>query len=173
MEWHNPQSDVRAVLPWCDLSDDERGLRGVHWERGSFEELVGVVGAAMKLLPIWDEVEYRDEKIILALAWDEEGQRLENHSPHLHNAGSSWKQWKKLHQRIEERNWGIYTAEGNRGDWKFDWIKYESPRSGYRCVAHWLEIHEPTQHERIEASLVLREWLAKNAPDLMMEWFAV
>ncbi|RYD94905.1 MAG: hypothetical protein EOP54_16715 [Sphingobacteriales bacterium] len=173
-EWSDPLSNARTALSWCDMSDDERSWRYIRWEKGGREEVERVTRIACIAESGWNQ----DSSIRLLI-------RVFPHSPTRQENGliisASTSQFEftdesRLHrvfERVRERNQGFYDEPMERcNDSLLSWnyplylsLSQEQVTSIYSRIAL------PTQHERMEATLVLRDWLAKNAADLMGDWF--
>ncbi len=173
-EWHDLRSDVRAALPWCDWSPEERETRAIRWIRGDLETLQKLVRVGVQLLPVWDGLPEWDTQNsrVFSLSWGEEGQRVGTDLP-LMISDEARVQWRELRFRIEWNNLAAYDfPNGSRADWITPWIKDTPGRSSRRSVCFWLDIPKlSSEHERLEASLFLRDWLQQNAPDLLSDWF--
>ena len=174
-EWQNPKSDVRLALPWCDLVSPERDWQAIKWERGSRKELEDVVKAMLVCSPLWAT----RKEISVAYTWSLNETGKSSLSIHLFQGVNSphQAQCNRLTSRIEEIYRSHYNLpEGRRDDWLLPWRKYGAKnyygggdcRGGGRV---WYPIDAPSQHERMEASLFLRDWLRGNAPDLLGDWF--
>lgn len=175
-EWRDPLSDVRAALDWCDLSAEERQWRSIVWLCGGRDELERVARAAcvLEMEDGWQQGQslrlgisvynssIRSTGVVMgAEAWHS-GWRASSEDRVTH-----------IFRRLEERNQAIvdYPA-GSRDEENFAWSPDHSPDSSYCKAEIEIEIAPPTQHERLEAALFLRNWLRQNAPDLLNDWFA-
>lgn len=177
-EWNDSDSDVRLALPWCDLSHEERNTRAVIWKRGNQKGLELVTCTAMRLISLYSEGSTDAiYPIHIFLYWDGYGQDIQILIPlsvTMDSASENFLRqcWRRLRARIEERHYGIYNLpNGSRDDWILPWVNYHPLLSTHRASRHEIEISAPSQHERVEASLFLRDWLRSNAPDLLTDWF--
>lgn len=174
-EWNDSQSDVRAALPWCDMSfyppATERQWNSIKWLRGGRQELVTVLRAAYKCESQWPE----ENPVLVNLTFSP------NKPPALNGCifppNFVWKirpdhRLGRMISRLCERNYGVYDfVLGMRQNWLAIWLNDPSPYSQLEQIAVSVRIIPPTQHERMEASLFLRNWLRDNAPDLLTDWF--
>jgi len=163
-EWNDPQSDVRAALPWCDWSSEERSHRAILWENGGEEELRQVLEAAVNVAAgrFPDRIRFA-----MYVVWG----RRRTMSIALPRSTHE-----NTHQLIQPllmrlktcfRNW-CDPPTGDRMHWGFPWND-ENRFSATRCI--WFNPEEQSAHERLEAALFLRDWLSQNAPDLLADWF--
>ena len=171
-EWNVPRSDVRAALLWCDLSVEERRWRAVEWERGGREEIEQVTRAACTVETEWAHDRPLMFTFIFLSWYREERGSLEIR---VENFKDKWQpdrisRLRRLFDRLEQRNSGIYNLLTARGR---GWINSQGhPNAPIGATPRFhYDVAPPTQHERIEAALFLRDWLRENAPDLLPEWF--
>jgi len=174
-QWCDPNSDVRAALDCCDLSRDEREWRSIVWIRGERDELERVARAACILemesgwqqgqslrLSVWvNNLSVISNSVTLgAEAWHSGWRASSNH-----RVG-------RLFSRLQGRSFARVTSPiGARDDWNMAWAHDYPLPPIFRNAFIEIEIVPPTQHERLEAALFLRDWLSENVPDLLPDWF--
>lgn len=164
IEWNDDASDVRAALPWCDLSFEERQARAIRWERGNWKLLREVIEAALRVAPGKNEPA-KFARYVSASWFGQESLKL----------ASPWTKFDSdaalippLLSVLEMQFRSYYNLpEGARNNWNFPWDEKDENRG----TQIWLEVAPPTAHERLEAALFLRDWLSQNAPDLLNDWF--
>lgn len=151
-ELANPASDVRFALQWSYLSGDERISKAICFSNGDMYQLervvraIGIMEATRANLPKRWEVVFADA---------------------LHFGMNSLTLFHPTSENARLRRWSHHL---NR---YFNPHKDEELAASYLCVRHFAIAHyasfvegPPSQHERLEAALFLREWATgKIAPD--------
>lgn len=175
VEWNDPQSDVRAALPWCDLAPApigmERNWRAIKWLRGGRTELETILRAAHICEKSWPE----ESTLFLNLHFPALKQQVLNRR--VFCSHFSWEidpqnRLTRIATRLCEQNCGVYNLpDGNRSGWHHLWRQGKTPGDLYKQTNIAIIIEPPTHHERMEAALLLRDWLRENAPDLLADWF--
>ncbi len=174
-EWNNPNSDVREALPWCDLPHNERMWRSIEWQIGGREEIETVAPAFCKLETEWQH----HEKLTLSISASEsskpENRWLSVRAMIMARTASRFAPDHRLSRafdRIEERNQGVFNVpNGHRNAWRMPWVEVDPFRLHRGGAKIRIQINPLTQHERLEAALLLRDWLSQHAPDLLSDWF--
>ncbi len=153
-EWKNPTSDVRAAKKFLESDDEMRRLWGLSWTRGGWSEMKSVLRAATII-----EHELGD-RVVRQL-------RVMSGGSFGSNVPQSGRLVRLL-ARLEARNVAVLPDKSR--------LRRLAPRpfAFERGPVLWpelrVEVDEPSEHEKLEARLQLRDWLQKNAPDLMKEW---
>ena len=153
----------------------ERNWRSIKWISGGQEELQAIMRAAIRCESEWPRQTTLEVRIHMS------SQRV--HAPDEFGAWGRFilmKWWDfsenyrltRLFARLRQRNYGVMNSpNGDRLQWRFSWdgpeIYFPTRRNGRIRFL----IEPPTQHERLEAALFLRDWLRQNAPDLLPDWF--
>ncbi len=174
-EWHDPLSDVRAALDWCDLSYEERQWRSIVWQRGGRDELERVARAAciMEMEDGWqDGQSLRLGILVYHPSICSTGVIIGAEAWHSGWRASSRHRVTRLFSRLQERNQAVvdYPA-GARLDKNLAWSLDYPINPSYGKAEIEIEINPLTQHERLESALFLRNWLSRHAPDLLFDWF--
>jgi len=158
-QWNNPASDVRAAKSFLEADDETRRLWGLGWEVGNWPELRRILRAATIV-----EHEFGERTVVQARPVYPLGQRQLSFSSNAPQSGRSI----RLFERLEERNVAVLKGKSK--------LRRLAPRPfEFQCgVAKWpqlrVEVEAPSQHEKLEARLELRDWLRENAVDLLDEW---
>jgi len=163
-EWNDPHSDVRAALPWCDWTLEERSRRSIRWQNGNEEELSQILQAAVDVAA----QRFPDQSRFTVNAWWKNRQTMKiPFFPALRE--DAYQLMRPLLQRLETllRSW-CDLPNGDRIHWGFPWN--DKDRFSARRLL-WFVPEEQSAHERLEAALFLRDWLSQNAPDLLADWF--
>ncbi|RYX85225.1 hypothetical protein EON83_06420 [bacterium] len=168
-EWYDPTSDVREALQFCDFTYDERSRQVLRWETGNLEQLEHLIHAACRCEPtLWENCESghltidptENFSLYVHPIFYNRGQIQAMLSPRLH----------RVLQRICDFNRAfVRKGKNSRYFWNSKWDG-PLPLDIFEASDIDIGVEPPTQHERMEASLVLRDWLEKNAPDLMKDW---
>lgn len=175
-EWHDPHADVRAALDWCDLSRNERQWRSIVWSYGGRDELELVAHAGCVIETEWQQSRFLT---LCISAYDffnspsSKGLFISAEALGGVCYGSSPHRLQRLFSCLRKRNFGgVAFPDGARDEWNLPWAQDRPPRPLYGRANIAIRIEPPTQHERLEAALFLRNWLAQNALDLLDDWFA-
>ncbi len=175
-EWNNPDSDVRAALDWCDLSYEERQWRSIVWQRGGRDELERVARAAciLEMEDGWqDGQSLRLGISVYHHSISPNGVSMSAQAWHSGWRASSEHRITRVFSRLQERSQAVVDyPTGARDDAIFAWSPDDPLDPSYVKADIEIQIEPPTQHERLEAALFLRNWLAQNALDLLDDWFA-
>lgn len=157
-EWRNSNSDVRQARLFLDGDDEARSLWGLEWTRGSWPELKRVLRASTTIEHEFGERVVRQMRSFYPLDWA---------SSFGSNAPQSGR-LARLIERAQSQNVAVLRDQSK--------LRRFAPRpfSVQFGPASWpelrVEVDSPSEHERLEARLFLRDWLQTNAPDLGEEW---
>ncbi len=155
-EWKNPNSDVRQAMAFLQADADTRRLWGQEWAQGSWEELKRILGAATIIEHQWGE-----RTVVQSRATNS------YRNPFTSNAPQSGRLL-RLIERLQVRNVALLPDKSK--------LRRFAPRPfAFEVgVARWpelrIEVDPPSEHEKLEARLELRDWLRAEAPDLLEEW---
>ncbi|BCM90540.1 hypothetical protein IAD21_02394 [Abditibacteriota bacterium] len=148
----NADSDIRFALDWLDSSPGERVRRVVHFANGDLNEMATVVRAIAlnnPSLPLDSPEWFIGFGTHFSFSW---------------RRAPTW-QWWHRHPDLRLRLW---TRHLNR---YFGLSKDEVLASRHACVTDFypeecVQVRGsiPTQHERLEAALFLREWAKDKIP---------
>jgi len=163
-EWNNPQSDVRAALPWCDWTMEERSRRAIRWQNGSEDGLRQIVEAAINVAG--QRFPAQSRFAVVAMWLNHWAMEFGFFPPHQEDI---YRLMKPLLRHLEKcfRSW-CDLPNGDRMHWGFPWNNEDRFSANRRL---WFGPEERSAHERLEAALFLRDWLGQNAPDLLADWF--
>lgn len=176
-EWSDASSDVRAALLVCDLTDTERLWWSVNWRCGGPQELEEIMRIAFKCEANWptngtlsvawhftSTAAPKLNRAILITPTDEvyRWNLLDDHPDH---------RLSRLAKRLSQRNQGFIQPFSPRFYWDNNWKPGAPIGNPYVTTNRQIQVEPPTQHERMEAALLLRDWLRENAPDLLSDWF--
>lgn len=158
-DWTDKTSDARAMLLFLELDDDERRRFGLQWERGSWEEMRRVARVGLQIEHPGDDLHWSLSQPLYSTGPEGSHQRGgSNRAPRL----------ARLWTRLLERNVPVF-------DRKIA-VRFLSPRpfsfqSTFQNFPKLrVAVEAPSEHERLEARLELRDWLREHAPDLLGEW---
>ncbi|RYX82564.1 hypothetical protein EON83_18500 [bacterium] len=160
-EWKNPHSDIRHALAFLDADDENRRIWGLEWQRGSWQETKTILRAAATIEHQWSDRTVMQSRTIHPL-----GQQT--HPSHFGSNAPQSGRLLHLIERLEERNIAILRDKNK--------LRRFAPRpfAFGLGVARWPElrivIDPPSEHEKLEARLELRDWLQVEAPDLVQDW---
>ena len=157
-EWNNATFDVQSAKLYLECDDEGRRLWGLTWlHGGNWSEMKSVLRAATI-------IEHKfGERIVVQSRLFAPNERC----PFSSNAPQSARLI-RLILRLEQQN-----AVGFQDQSK---LRHPAPRpfAFSSLPAKWpelrVEVDEPSEHEKLEARLQLRDWLQTNAPDLREEW---
>ena len=155
-EWRNPDLEVAAARAYLMGDDEARRLFGVEWKRGNYENLRAVARAALQIEHPGDDRELGFIQSLQGRLWTIFPEELES--------GRLPRVWYEAF----ERNLPVFSGHFAERRWAprpfaFQHCSRQSPdiRIG---------IDPPSEHERLEAHLFLRDWLREHAPDLLGDW---
>ncbi len=157
-EWRNLNSEAAAVRQFLMSNSEGRRLFGVEWRRGNYTELRAVARAALQIEHPGDDRQLGFIQSLQGRLWAVFPEELEN--------GRLPRVW----DRAFERNHPVFSGPFAQRRW--------APRPFAFHYSSWqsadirIEVDPPSEHERLEAHLFLREWLREHAPDLLAEWAA-
>ena len=158
-EWKNPTSDVRGALAFLQAGDEARRLWGVEWVRGGWEEMNSVLRAATIV-----EYQWGERTIVQSRPIYPQGKPQIGFGSNAPQSGRLL----RLIERLEAKNSAVLRDKSKLRR------LVPLPFSFEFGVARWpelrAEVEPPSEHEKLEARLELRDWLQDNDPDLEAEW---
>ena len=158
-EWKNPNSDVRTALCFLETDDETRRLWGLEWVRGSWAEMKSVLRAAAII-----EHEFGERSIVQSRPIYTMGQRQIGF-------GSNAPQSGRLIRLLEKLELQHVAALRDKSKLRRLALRPFDFEFG---IAKWPELRvvvdPPSEHEKLEARLELRQWLRAEAPDLARDW---
>lgn len=155
-EWNRPDSDVRRAHDFLAAGTEARRLWGLDWMRGSWSDLKPVLRSAATV-----EHEWGDRTALLSRTIGPQDDGFGSNAP------ISGRLLRLIH-RLEEVNTPLLRDQSR--------LRRLAPHPFNFTfgVARWpelrVEVDPPSEHERLEARLDLRDWLRSHAPDLLPEW---
>ena len=158
-EWKNSTFDVQSAKSFLESDDEARRLWGLEWAHGSWAEMKSVLRAAATV-----EHEFGERVIVQSRPIYSAGSNQIGFGSNAPQSG----RLVRLIEALQRQNVAVLRDKSK--------LRKLAPRpftfsSG---AASWpelrVEIDEPSEHEKLEARLNLRDWLRENAADLLDEW---
>lgn len=156
-EWSNATFDVHRAKSFLESDDEARRLWGLEWTRGGWSEMKSVLRAATIIEHKWGE------RVVVQSRLFAPNERR----PFSSNAPQSARLI-RLILRLEKQNTVVLRDQSK--------LRHFAPRpfAFSSLPAKWpelrVEVDEPSEHEKLEARLQLRDWLQTNEPNLLEEW---
>lgn len=157
--WKNSASDVRAAKAFWEADDEARRVWGLEWDKGSWPELRRVLRAATIV-----EHEFGERTVVQSRPVYPFGQRQIGFGSNAPQSGRLL----RVFERLDGRHIAVLRDKSK--------LRRPAlrPFEFLPGVVKWpelrVEVEAPSEHERLEARLELRDWLRENAPDLLEEW---
>lgn len=158
-EWHRWTSDVRQAKLFLESDDETRRLWGLHWTRGNWSEQKSVLRAAAII-----EHEWGERVVVQSRPMYTAGSNRVGFGSNAPQSGRLL----RLIEHLEARNFAVLPDKSKLRrfaprpfDFQIGPVKWPELR---------VEVDSPSEHEKLEARLLLRDWLREFAPDLAQEW---
>ena len=158
-EWRSPNSDVRAAKSFLEADDEARRLWELSWTSGNWNEMKSVLRAAATI-----EHEFGERVVVQSRAVYPVGSNQIGFGSNAPQSGRLI----RLIERLQLQTVAVLRDKSKLRRLAPRPFAFES--SAPKWPELRVEIDSPSEHEKLEARLNLRDWLRENAPDLLEEW---